>query len=94
MMMIVCFNYCYFGGVFFSVQIGLRDLKHFMEVKPIRLFDRCIDLKGMSESDSLSPSPPPLSLSLSLSSLSPPLSLPFTQLSTPPTLLSLIFSAL
>ncbi len=27
-------------------QIGLRDLKHFMEVKPVRFFDRSIDIRG------------------------------------------------
>jgi len=27
-------------------KVGLRDLKHFMEVKPIRFFDRSIDIKA------------------------------------------------
>lgn len=28
------------------VQVGLHDLKHFMEVKPIRFFERHIDIRG------------------------------------------------
>lgn len=30
-------------------KVGLRDLKHFMEVKPIRFFDRSIDIKGTDQ---------------------------------------------
>ncbi len=30
----------------YIIQVGLHDLKHFMDVKPIRFFDRAIDIKG------------------------------------------------
>ena len=36
-----------YGWELVSLQVGLHDLKHFVEVKRVRFFDRYIDIRGM-----------------------------------------------
>ncbi len=35
-----------FCELILSPQVGLNDMRHFTDVKPIRFFDRSIDIKG------------------------------------------------
>ena len=39
--------------LFISYQVGLHDLKHFMDVKPIRFFDKFVDIKGQLHNSGL-----------------------------------------
>lgn len=40
-------------------KVGMKDLAHFFSLKPIRFFNRFLDIKGMSLQSTVSLAPPP-----------------------------------